>query len=122
MTVEELYQRIGGDFEDVSRRLPSEAFVAKYIVKFADDSSCADLVAAWRAADEQAAFEAAHTAKGVCGNLALTKLAELSSAITEALRPGNDALRAETDVDALVSELEQAHSSALREIRAFAHE
>ena len=35
-------------------------------------------------------------------NLAFTKLGVLASDITEALRPGNEGLRASTDVDALV--------------------
>ena len=49
--------------------------------------------------------DSAHAAKGVCMNLAFVRLGALASEITEALRPGNEALRASIDVDALVSEL-----------------
>ncbi len=119
MTVEELYAQIGGDYSEALKRLANDELIARFIVKFADDGSCSSLIAAWREGDETAAFEAAHMAKGVCANLSLTKLADLASTITEALRPGNEALRNSTDVDALVAELAEVHAHALEAIRAF---
>lgn len=119
MTVEELYEQIGGDYAEVAKRLGSDALVSMFIVKFSDDVSCANLIEAWGKGDEKAAFEAAHMAKGVCANLALTRLASLTSAITEALRPGNEALRSATDVDALVDELATAHADTVKAIVAF---
>lgn len=120
MNVEELYGAIGGDYGEALKRLPSADLVARFVVKFLDDSSCANIVSSWRAGDESATFEAAHMAKGVCANLSLTKLADLSSAICEALRPGNDALKAATDIDSLVDELEAMHKTATDAIAAFA--
>lgn len=120
MTVEELYDQIGGNYAEALRRLRSDALIGRFAVKFLDDQSCKNLIAAWEAGDEAAAFEAAHMAKGVCGNLSLTKLADLSSTITEALRPGNDELRRSTDVDALVAELEEAYAVAVKAIDDFA--
>ncbi len=120
MTVEELYEAIGGDYAEALKRLPTEALVARFVVKFLDDPSCADVVSSWRAGDEAGAFEAAHKAKGVCANLSLTALADLTSRICEALRPGNDELRASTDVDGLVNLLEERHRAANRAISAYA--
>lgn len=120
MTTEELYERIGGDYADVMSRLQMDKLVARFVVRFVDDPSCADLIAAWDAGDEKAAFEAAHRAKGVCANLSLTDLARLTSGICEALRPGNEDLRATTDVDALVDELRQKYATAAEAIRSFA--
>ena len=120
MTAEELYTRIGGDYASALARLGSDAFVAKMIVMFARDESCAAVAESWKARDTIATFNAAHTAKGVCANLSLTKLADLASAVTEALRPGNEELLAATDVDALVAELERAHEDALSAISEFA--
>lgn len=120
MTVQELYERIGGDYAGALGRLFMDKLVAQFVVKFLDDTSCRDLFSAWEAHDEKAAFEAAHRAKGVCGNLSLTRLAELTTQICEALRPGNDELRASTDVDSLVNELKQQHAVAMAQISAFA--
>lgn len=120
MTVEELYEQIGGDYQQAIRRLMNDAFVAQFIVKLLDDPSCPAIVEAWGRGDETATFEAAHMAKGVCGNLAVTSLADLASQITEALRPGNDALRAGTDVDALVAQLDATYRKAIAAITAFA--
>lgn len=119
MTVEELYARIGGDYAEAKGRLSMDPLIERFILKFTDDGSCPELFAAWEAGDEQRAFEAAHRAKGVCANLSLGRLTELTTAICEALRPGNDELRAATDVDALVAELKGAHAAAVEDIRSF---
>lgn len=119
MNVEELYALIDGDYDEVLKRLPGEEFVARFIVKFADDTSCPDTVSSWREGDEGATFESAHKAKGVCANLSLRKLADITSMICEALRPGNNALREATDIDALVNELDAAHQAALEAITSF---
>ena len=117
MTTKELYEKIGGDYAEALSRMYMDDFVAMVIKKYLDDTSCSDLVAAWKAGDERAAFDAAHRAKGVCANLALTELANLSSEICEALRPGNDALRASTDVDALVARLAEKHAATVEAIK-----
>ena len=119
MTVKELYDQIGGDYADMRRRIPMDDMIARFVTKFVDDTSCSQLFEAWEAGDERAAFDAAHRAKGVCANLSLKKLAELSSEICEALREGNDELRASTDVDALVAELKQCHAVAIVAIEDF---
>ena len=120
MTVEELYERIGGNYQEALGRLQSDALISMFVTKFLDDQSCPNLIAAWKAGDEKAAFEAAHVAKGVCGNLSLGKLADVASEITEALRPGNDALRAQTDVDALIAQLEELYATTIAAIKELA--
>jgi len=120
MTLQELYDRIDGDYAEAIGRLRMEKLINRFIVRFLDDSSCKDLVSAWRSGNERATFEAAHSAKGVCANLSLTKLASLASEITEALREGNEDLRAQVDVDALVNELDAAYTVAVENISAYA--
>ena len=120
MTLEELYAQIGGDYEEAMNRLRMEKLVSKFIVRFLDDTSCNDLVAAHAAGDETQMFEAAHTAKGVCANLSLPELTKPASQITEALRPGNDDLKAQTDIDALVEQLKAAYDKTVEGIRAYA--
>ncbi len=119
MTLQELYARIGGDYTEAVGRLRAERLIDRFIVRFLDDTSCRDLIAAWERGDEDAAFKAAHTAKGVCANLSLTTLGELATQICEALRPGNDELRARTNVSALVAELEIAYDDAVEVIKSY---
>lgn len=119
MTLQELYAQIGGDYDQAVKRLMMESYVGMFIVRFLNDTSCQSVHDAWAAGDEKATFHAAHTAKGVCANLSLTKLADLSSQITEALREGNEALRAKTDVDALVAELDEAYAATVAAIKLY---
>lgn len=105
MTVEDLYAQIGGNYDDALAHLCSEALIVRILEKFLDDTTCPRIIEAWGARDEAATFEAAHAAKGVCMNLAFTRLGVLASDIAEALRPGNESLRATADVDALVADL-----------------
>ena len=39
MTIQECYEAIGGNYEDVLRRLPSEALIRKFTLKFLEDQS-----------------------------------------------------------------------------------
>ena len=119
MTLEELYEQIGGNYAEAMDRMRMEKLVDRFVVKFLNDSSCENLLAAWSAGDQTAAFEAAHAAKGVCANLAITSIADPASEITEALRPGNDALRDQTDIDALIAQLEAAYKNAVDCITAY---
>ena len=119
MTVKELYEHIAGDYDDVLARLCSDALITRILAKFLDDTTCPDLIDAWSRGDEKAAFEAAHAAKGVCMNLAFTKLGFLASEITEALRPGHENLRANTDVDALVKELSAEYDKVCAGVKEF---
>lgn len=43
MELKEVYEKIGGDYDDVVRRLMGEKLVRKFLLKFLDDKSCADL-------------------------------------------------------------------------------
>ncbi len=119
MTVEELYKQIGGNYEEVIGRLRSDKLVIRILGKFLEDTMCPDLISAWKRGDDAAAFDAAHSAKGVCLNLAFTRLGALTSEVTEALRPGNDDLRASTDVDALIDEISVEYDKVSNTIKAF---
>ena len=119
MTVEELYAQVGGNYDDARARLMTDALIMRILEKFLADTTCPALVEAWNSGDETATFEAAHAAKGVCMNLALTKLGVLASDITEALRPGNEGLRASTYVDALVKELDAEYQRVFADVSAF---
>ena len=88
MTLQECYEALGGNYQEVSSRLPSEKFIQKFVLKFLDDQSYQLLEDSWQSGNDEEAFRAAHTIKGVCQNLDFTKLYQSSSQLSEALRNG----------------------------------
>lgn len=86
MTVRESYEKIGSNFDEVLRRLGSEALVKRFALKFLNDTSFQDLKDALVKKDGETAFRAAHTLKGVCLNLGFDHLYEVSAELTEKLR------------------------------------
>lgn len=89
MTIKECYEAMGGDYEDVFKRLMSEARIKKFALMFKKDPSMSQLTQAMDAGDIETAFRAAHTLKGICANLGFKSLFEVSYEITEALRAGD---------------------------------
>ena len=74
MTLQEFYARVGGDYNATLSRLPSEALVKKFILKYPGDPSFAQLKDALAAQDWELAFRASHTLKGVAQNLGMDRL------------------------------------------------
>lgn len=87
MTVQELYKTISGDYNEACSRLINEKLVARFVQKFPSDPSMENLRSALAEGDFKSAFRAVHTLKGVCGNLAFTKLYQAAWNLTEQLRP-----------------------------------
>ena len=103
MTLEECYAAMGGDYADAIGRLRSERMIQKFVLKFPADESYNLLCRPWEAKDYQEAFRAAHTIKGICQNLSITRLGDSAARLTDALRggwtPGADALIGEVKRD-----------------------
>lgn len=74
MTLQEFYTRIGGNYDDTLRRIPSEALVRKFVLKYPNDPSFGQLKDALTAQDWETAFRASHTLKGVAQNLGMEHL------------------------------------------------
>lgn len=88
MTLQECYEKIGGDYAEVSARLTKDERIAKYVVKFLEDPTYQMLCEAREAGDDKAVFLAIHTLKGVSQNLGFGRLYEASYEMTEAVRGG----------------------------------
>lgn len=72
---QEALKEAGMDVEDVMERLmQNEALLARCLGHFVKDENFAKLQKAVAEEDKETAFHAAHTLKGVCGNLSLTRL------------------------------------------------
>ena len=113
MTLESFYAAVGGNYADTLRRLYSEALVRKFVLKYQQDGTFAELQAAHAAADWETAFRAAHTLKGIALNLGFERLYTAAAALTEALR-GPRALTDEALYDAVARE----HAALLEAIAA----
>ena len=86
MTIEQCYAQMGGSFAEVSARLPSTRLIEKFVRKFPEDPSYAQLKQALAENSLTDAFRAAHTLKGVAANLSFEPLRQSASDLTELLR------------------------------------
>lgn len=72
----------------LERFMGNTGLLKKFLLKFLDDKDYGILVKAIEDGDTDTAFKAAHTLKGVCGNLSLMGLFRLIGEQTELLRSG----------------------------------
>ena len=89
MTLQDCYSTLGGDYADVMHRFTDEARVARFLAMFLKDKSYALLGRSLRKKDYQAAFQAAHTMKGICINLSLTSLWNACDTLADNLCDGH---------------------------------
>ena len=95
----------GADISDgMGRCLNNEDMYIRLVNMALADKSFAALDEALENDDIKAAFEAAHSLKGITGNLALTPLFKPVSELTELLRPGQ-----KTDCGSLPEEIRQQY-------------
>ena len=120
MTLQELYESVGGSYDSAKRVMQMERLIAKFIVKFPDDPSAGKLFAAWDARDVFAAFEGAHALKGVCANLGLDALSARSSELCERLRSGAAETLDDPECARRMAELRAEYARTAEAIRAFA--
>ncbi len=86
LTIDAL-KAFGANTDDaLTRCMGNEAFYFRMIGKVIDDPNFGFLEEAVSAGDLDKAFEAAHTLKGVLGNLSLTPIYDPVAEITELLR------------------------------------
>ena len=86
MTLEEAYAVAGGNYQNILKRLGSEASVLKFSKMFLADDSYKNLHGFLEEGNLDEAFRMAHTLKGSSQMLDLTNLYHSSFEITEALR------------------------------------
>lgn len=72
MTLKEFYAAVGGDYDATLNRIPKESMVLRFVKKYADDKTYAQLTEAVKAQDWETAFRASHTLKAWRRTSALT--------------------------------------------------
>lgn len=87
--LKEAFAAYGADYEaTMGRFMGSQAMYLRFLDMFFQDESFQKLGAALRGGDLNGAFEAAHTLKGISGNMGLAPLYAAVCAIVEPLRAG----------------------------------
>ncbi|MBR3242382.1 MAG: Hpt domain-containing protein, partial [Parasporobacterium sp.] len=86
LTIEKLKEFGANTDEGISRCMGNEEFYLKVVKMMLDDNAMDKLKAALDENDLDKAFEAAHSLKGVTGNLSMTPISEPTIEITELLR------------------------------------
>lgn len=89
MTIQQLYEKIGGNYEQAVRVMKKDKLIDKYVRKLKDSNVGDALAQAGGTMDAEKLFESAHAMKGVCSNLGLDALANAADELTEEFRPGN---------------------------------
>ena len=117
MTIQECYQKLGGDFAAVEARLPSVSLVVRFITKFLNDSSFSELCRAMQEGQREEAFRAAHTLKGVCANLGFDRMGASAGQLTELLRPESDGVPA--GAGPVLDEVKRDYELTVSAIRAY---
>lgn len=88
MTVEECYNSFGGNYRDVLSRLMKEERVEKYLKLFPSEDVITPLEKSLNDKDYKNAFMQAHSLKGMCATLGISRLFKSSSDLTESIRNG----------------------------------
>ena len=114
MTVKECYALIGADYDNVLSRLRTDERITKFLFKVAEDKSYELLCESLKTQNMPEAFRAAHTIKGVCMNLSLTKLYASAECLTEALRGRTEY---GDDIPTLFEQLKSDYESTVNGIR-----
>ncbi len=83
-------ENAGVNVDDLMERMMGNVgLIAKFFKRFPDDKSYIQLIDGLDKGDEEEAFRAAHTLKGLCANLSMTDLYSEVSRLVESLRSGD---------------------------------
>lgn len=104
MNVKDCYAAFGGNYEECVSRLRTDERITKFLIKMAGDESFKLLEKSLKERNIPKAFRAAHTIKGICLNLSVTRLFSSASRLTEALRGRQEY---GSDIDPLYEELKK---------------
>ena len=115
MTIEELYQKLGGDFTKVCGRLPGRRFIERFLERYLTDDSAESLLAALESGDVRESYRLALALKGVAGNLGFEDLEKSVARLAALLREGT----VTTDAMKLAEAIEGQHQAAVKAIRLY---
>lgn len=74
MLMEEFYEKINGDYNNIKGRLRNDILIEKFVKKFLNEKGYEELIIATDNKDIENSISAAHKLKGVAANLSFTTL------------------------------------------------
>lgn len=113
MTLNEFYDTVGSDYNEVLNRLNKEERIVKYLLKFASENILEDFEKSYKTENFEEAFRVVHSMKGMCLNLGLSKLCEISSDVCEDLRNGPP----KEDISGKIDKLRKEYNFAMEHIK-----
>ena len=116
MTIQQLYDRICGNYEHAVRIMKKDKLIDKYVRKLKDSNVGDALAQAGETMDAVKLFESAHAMKGVCANLGLDALASAADEITEEFRAGNPRTLSDDAVREKVADILQRYRDTVEGI------
>ena len=119
MTIQELYAKMGGDYDQAVRVMKKDKLIDKYVRKLTASNVGEMLAQAGETMDGTKLFESAHAMKGVCSNLGLVALANAADEITEEFRPGNARKLSDEQVREKLQAVIQRYEDTTRCIREY---
>lgn len=119
MTLQELYQNIGGNYDQALRVLHIEKLIDKHIRKFPKNGVVDAVLVAGKTMDPTGLFETAHALKGVSANLGLTALSDAAAVITEEFRPGSARSLSDAEIGEKLNKIEEMYSKISAGIRQY---
>lgn len=115
MTLEECYNRIGGDYFNALTRLGNEKRLERFLALFLQDKSFQSLGNALIDGKAEDAYRFAHSLKGVSMTLGLSRLSNSAASLTESLRTSE----ADTTVTNLYDNVVKDYQCVLQNIQQF---
>ena len=106
MSIQEFYEKIGGNYEVAVSRMINDEKIKKFLTFFLADESYQTLIQAMENGSCEDAFRAAHTLKGVCQNMSFAVLSKYVEKITEELR-ANEFEQAKQTLPDVISEYQK---------------
>ncbi len=88
MTVQECYQQIQGNYENVLKRLKTDERIVKFLELFLSDTTYQKLSEAVNTKNYREIFKCVHDLKGMALNLGLTALQKAAESLCDAVRYG----------------------------------
>lgn len=114
MTVKEFYETTHGDYQAALTTMMMDDFIKRMLGKFVQTSAAPAMFEAYEKKDYPAVFAAAHSLKGVTGNLALTSLFNKIVPIVEATR--NVDAGTPVDIDEAMKEYKKEYEFIIAQI------
>ena len=119
MTLKELYDLKGGDYDQAMKVLRLEKLIDKHIRKFPQNAVFSELSDAGEKMDGNRIFESAHAVKGICSNLGLTGVAALAAEVCDEFRPERERTLSDEQIRRKIREIGVLFDKASEGIRRY---